>query len=298
MSGRAEERPYIELFKHEDFGKVRVTMEGGEPWFYAIDVATALGYRRTRDAVARHCKKAKSLMITTAVKRGGVEPPKVIPESDVYRLIARSHKKEAEAFMDWLYEEVLPALRKNGNYAVEQPAKKYGNDLPQVTDTFFQDVLPVFRSAVELCEEVGYNREDAVIQAIKSLHTRYGFDLAEYTDGTNFVRRANRVSTAIVPSNGPTKMYNATQLGKMLFPIWKPKEVNDELVRHKLIKREFYTDGKGRSATRIRITPTGRTYGNEYETGKNHSDGDPVLGIEWYEEVLDVIARDVARACY
>jgi len=127
---RAKTALVVRSHVHEQFGKIRVVIIDEEPWFFAIDVAKSLAFEDTKHAIRRHCKKAKSLMISN----GGVTPPfeivdefgnqynklgtspKIIPESDLYRLIMGSQLPEAEAFQDWVVEEVLPSIRKTGHY--------------------------------------------------------------------------------------------------------------------------------------------------------------------------------------
>ena len=102
--------------------------EAGTHWFVARDVADALGYAKPADAVARHCKKAKSLNDMGSAFHGPqqdqsltLDPQtKLIPEGDVYRLIVRSKLPSADAFETWLFEEVLPAIRKTGRYVAPQ----------------------------------------------------------------------------------------------------------------------------------------------------------------------------------
>lgn len=105
----------IKIFEREEFGSVRVVMRDDEPWFVARDVAIALGYADPADAVQRHCKKVNDSNM-------GVSPmvpsPKIIPESDVYRLVMRSNLPNAEKFQDWVVEEVLPSIRKSGSYSM------------------------------------------------------------------------------------------------------------------------------------------------------------------------------------
>lgn len=96
---------------------VRVLTECGEPWFVARDVANLLGYRNSRDAIARHCKGGRETRLPSA---GGNQVVRLIPERDVYRLIMRSKLPAAEAFEDWVVSDVLPSLRKTGGYG--QPA--------------------------------------------------------------------------------------------------------------------------------------------------------------------------------
>lgn len=97
---------------------VRVVMREGEPLFIAKDVAEALGYKDTNDAVRKHCKKAGNL---PGKSPGNLDSRlKVIPESDVYRLIFRSSLESAERFEEWVVEEVLPSIRKNKGYIAGQ----------------------------------------------------------------------------------------------------------------------------------------------------------------------------------
>lgn len=103
---------------------VRAVIIEGDPWFIAKDVAEALGYKDTKKAIASHCKRAQLINLRD-VKGEAIHPPiisagnpnaKVIPESDVYRLIMRSRLKSAERFEDWVTEEVLPSIRKSGAF--------------------------------------------------------------------------------------------------------------------------------------------------------------------------------------
>lgn len=108
----------VKIFEKEEFGSVRVVMQGDEPWFVARDVAKALGYEDPADAVQRHCKKANNSNMGVSP---GVPSPKIIPESDVYRLVMRSNLPNAVAFQDWVCDEVLPSIRKNGSYSTTLP---------------------------------------------------------------------------------------------------------------------------------------------------------------------------------
>ncbi|MFB2866285.1 phage antirepressor KilAC domain-containing protein [Aeromonas sp. MdU4] len=94
-----------------------VTDEQGEPWFVAADVASALGYTDTDQAIRRHCKAAKSSPVETT---GQVRHLFVIPERDIYRLIIRSKLESAELFEEWVVSDVLPSIRKNGGYIAGQ----------------------------------------------------------------------------------------------------------------------------------------------------------------------------------
>lgn len=111
----------LQIFQFENSSIRTVELEG-VVWFVAKDVAATLGYRNTRDAVNSVCRKAMLLIdMGVAVSDSILDPQtKLIPESDVYRLTMKSTLKSAERFQDWVTEEVLPSIRRSGQYQVSQ----------------------------------------------------------------------------------------------------------------------------------------------------------------------------------
>lgn len=107
----------VQIFESEEFGRVRTVEINGNPCFVANDVARALGYKRPADAVTAHCKGSVKHRYLTD---GGEQELKLIPEGDVYRLIVRSKLPSAERFESWVFDEVLPSIRKNGGYIAGQ----------------------------------------------------------------------------------------------------------------------------------------------------------------------------------
>lgn len=106
----------LQIFNNEEFGSVRTVEIDGKPYFIANDVAKALGYVETAKAIRTHCKGVSEMDIPT---NGGVQTMKVIPEGDVYRLIIRSNLPSAEKFESWVFDEVIPDIRKHGIYATD-----------------------------------------------------------------------------------------------------------------------------------------------------------------------------------
>lgn len=103
----------IQIFNNPEFGQVRTLEENGTVLFCGSDVASALGYRNTKDAVSKHCKGVVKRDTPT---NGGAQEMSFIPESDLYRLVFRSKLPTAEKFTDWVTQEVLPTVRKTGSY--------------------------------------------------------------------------------------------------------------------------------------------------------------------------------------
>lgn len=103
----------IQVFNNAAFGEIRIIMEDGKPLFCGKDVADALGYTNHRKALADHCKGVTKRDTLT---NGGVQSISYIPEGDLYRLIAHSQLPDAERFESWVFDEVLPSIRKTGAY--------------------------------------------------------------------------------------------------------------------------------------------------------------------------------------
>nr|DAG20909.1 MAG TPA: hypothetical protein [Caudoviricetes sp.] len=106
----------LEVYQNEEFGAVRAIEEGNKVLFCATDVARALGYSNQRDAVGRHCK---GVVKRDTLTSGGTQELSFIPEGDVYRLIIRSNLPSAEKFEHWVFDDVLPSIRKHGLYAID-----------------------------------------------------------------------------------------------------------------------------------------------------------------------------------
>ena len=103
------------VFENEEFGRVRTIVENGEVLFCGADVARALGYSIPSKAVNTHCKGVSKMEAPT---NGGVQKLLFITEGDVYRLIVHSRLDSAIRFEHWVFDEVLPTLRKTGMYAM------------------------------------------------------------------------------------------------------------------------------------------------------------------------------------
>lgn len=104
----------IQVFKNDEFGAVRTIEQDGKILFCGKDVAAALGYQNTKDALAKHCKGvANRYPLQTD---GGMQQARFITEGDLYRLVASSKLPSAQQFESWVFDEVLPSIRRRGGY--------------------------------------------------------------------------------------------------------------------------------------------------------------------------------------
>lgn len=108
----------IAIFNNPAFGTIRTIEEEGRAWFCGRDVATALGYKDPTNAIKLHCKGvAKHHPLETP---GGIQEVRFITEGDLYRLVASSKLPAAQAFESWVFDEVLPSIRRHGMYAIDE----------------------------------------------------------------------------------------------------------------------------------------------------------------------------------
>ena len=103
----------LRIFENTKFGEIRSFEVEGKMYFVASDVAKALGYQNPSKAIGDHCKGVTKRYIPT---NGGNQEMNVIPEGDIYRLIAKSEMPGADEFESWIFDEVIPAIRKHGAY--------------------------------------------------------------------------------------------------------------------------------------------------------------------------------------
>lgn len=107
----------VQVFNNEQFGALRTYEEDGQVLFCGKDVAKALGYKDTTNAMKRHCRGVvKRHPITDSL--GRTQEAVFITEPDLYRLITHSKLPTAEKFERCVFEEVLPAIRRTGGYMV------------------------------------------------------------------------------------------------------------------------------------------------------------------------------------
>lgn len=112
LADKRYEKNNFMVFEKNEFGKIRMVDIDGRIYFVGRDIANILGYSNPRDAISRHCK---GVVKHDSFKEGGQEIA-LITEGDMYRLITHSKMENAINFEIWVFDEVLPSIRKNGGY--------------------------------------------------------------------------------------------------------------------------------------------------------------------------------------
>lgn len=110
----------MEIFKNPEFGSVRIVVDGEKYFFCGMDVARALGYKDTVNALKAHCKEDGVAFYHLTDSLGREQKAKFISEGNLYRLIVHSKLPSAERFERWVFDEVLPTIRQYGAYLTRE----------------------------------------------------------------------------------------------------------------------------------------------------------------------------------
>ena len=121
----------VKEFLNERFGEVRVITIKDELWFVAKDICDILG-TKTKDL--KTVLKGKGIDTIDILTNGGIQPMLVVNEASLYRQIFKSRKSFAEEFQDWICEEVIPTLRKDGIYVNGEEDVESVEELNQIVD--------------------------------------------------------------------------------------------------------------------------------------------------------------------
>lgn len=179
------------IFNNPEFGKIRTIKDDGKVLFCGKDSAAALGYKRPNDAISAHCRGTVKRRIIDSI--GREQEMLFIPEGDIYRLAAKSELSGADKFESWIFDEVLPSIRKTGRYTAKP-----------MTD--YQQMMAETR------------RSNARVQAARILT-----QLAKQYHGTTYEQVLNAHATKELTGDYllplpklEAKTYSAAQIGELL----------------------------------------------------------------------------------
>ena len=155
----------VKIFKSNDFGEVRTIKEEDKVLFCGSDIAKGLGYVIPHKAINTHCKGVLKRNIHTS---GGEQEMLFIPEGDVYRLIIKSKLPLAEKFEKWIFEEVLPTIRKTGGYIQNDDLflNTYLPSADEATKILFKAQLQVVRSLNNKVEKLEEEKEILLTESL------------------------------------------------------------------------------------------------------------------------------------
>lgn len=223
----------------------------GTPLFCGKDVCDILGYTNANKAMGDHCKGVtKRYPLQTA---GGVQEARFLTEPDLYRLIVSSQLPAAQEFEKWVFEDVLPTIRKTGQY------KTVTTDM--TSEEFTSRTFAAFKS---MAITAGLEGNAAIVSAdnaMKRLHNVSPLKLLQ------------------IELKNPDQQYllTPTQIAERL-KLSGPREVNRLLAAKNFQIKE---------AKCWIPTQKGKPFATLLDTGKRHSDGTMIQQLKWRESVLD-----------
>lgn len=238
---------------------VRAVELEGEPWFVGKDVAEILGYRDTNNAIKQHCRGvAKHHPIQDALGRR--QETRLISEPDMLRLIVNSTLPAAERFERWVFEEVLPSIRKTGTYT----AKSSITPLKATAEA-----AKAFAPLVRVARLLGCDKNAAAISANQAIYSMTNINLMQQLGHTH-----------LEAEKQDGHWYTATELGKQMTPSVSARQVNLLLAEAGLqFKRGDVWEA----------TEAGKDFARIYDTGKRHGSGVAVTQMKWSATVLAVL---------
>ncbi len=168
----------LKVFSSSEFGELGVMLIGGKEYFPATQCAKLLGYARPADAISAHCK---GVCVLPTPSSGGVQNTKYIPEGDLYRLIIRSRLPAAERFERWVFDEVLPSIRKSGGYGIDIEAV-IAKTATAVVSEVVKQILPLLKAEPTIPVEQLWEAPTRRIRKDCSIISRLDYSLRNEID--------------------------------------------------------------------------------------------------------------------
>lgn len=243
--------------------EIRTVVIDGEPWWVAKDVCDVLGYQNPSKAIGDHLEEDER----SNVSLGRQGKANIINESGLYSLIVRSNKPQAKVFRKWVTSEVLPAIRKTGQYVAPQQPKHGQLALVQ------QD----WQAAVEMAKIAGLTGNQAVLAADKLMRNMTGVSPLAQLETTHLIcetQERNLTPTEIASLAEIKGLANTAQQVNVML-----EQMGLQVARY-----------AGKQKTWV-PTEKGRPFAVLLDTNKSYNCGTPVQQLKWKESVVKEIVK-------
>lgn len=250
----------VKIFENSDFGEIRVAGTSDEPLFCLADVCRVLEIKNVSDCKSRLNQRGIVLTDTPTYNQHGkevVQKMVYINESNLYRLIMRSDKPQAEMFQGWICDDVIPSIRKTGKYEVSESTKKYG----------FEDRVNGGLSWVKGLGEILRLNDSSKLHLLKQIGDNLSLPVPDYAKSKGVVKSA----TALLKENNiemNTIKFNSLMVEKGL-----------------LETRTRQSKTKGEVTFRS-LTEKGLQFGENLVSPKNPRETQPQYYVDKFEELL------------
>ena len=173
-----------QIFKNDEFGQIRICVVNGETYFVGKDVASALGYKNSMDALMRHVDEEDKQ--ASGFTMGGQQyNMTVINESGLYSLILSSKLDSAKRFKRWVTSEVLPQIRKNGHYEL---AKQ--NRVLESRNALLEEITAQQKPLTDYARNILSSTQTVTVTQIAQ---DYGFTAVRFNELLNKLRIQHKV---------------------------------------------------------------------------------------------------------
>ncbi|MEA9994292.1 Bro-N domain-containing protein [Pseudomonas sp. 10B1] len=236
-----------------------VTEDDGTPWFVGKDVCDVLGYANQSDAMGRHCRGvAKRYPILDSLGRS--QEARVLSEGDTLRLIINSTLPAAQEFESWVFDDLLPTLRRTGTYTVIQAPTPSANDATILIESMSR-TLNLPPSAT-----LGMYQKYAAKIGQADLLPVYAIDAPDGDDSSHTTAAIGTLITKFKLPTTSRKVYLAMQAAGLVERKQRPSKSRGV--------KEYWA-----------LTDTGKTYGKNATNPANQLEVQPHI----YESKLDAL---------
>ena len=236
--------------------EVRITDKNGENWFVLRDVLAAMNSKTRRQEAVESIEDSlgKGAVNTTPLQTaGGIQDTLIISEPAVTYLLARSNTEEGKRLNKWIHTEVLPSIRKTGQY-------KSTTNTTEIPKQEFDALLYIAKL-------IGLDHNASVISANNATKKITGINFLELLDQTHLIAE-NQNDLIFTPTELGKKISVSGQQFNLLLAAAGLQEKND---------KQWVPTNKAKNLYRI------------LDTGKKHSNGTLVQQIKWHSSVVEII---------
>jgi prophage antirepressor-like protein len=244
------------VFENQDFGNIRTINIEEKAYFVASDIAKALGYKDIINAIKQHCRWVVKHHIPHPQSVGKTVEVNMIPEGDIYRMIAHSKLPNAVKFESWVFDQVLPQIRQTGGYVGNEDIfiNTYLPHADPTTQLLFKTTLQTIRMQNETIENQTNKIEELEPKA-------ESYD--KFLD-SNGNKSMNEVAKELkIPKFGRTKLFEfLRRIGILMsdnIPYQRFIESGYFVVIESIIERNGYTF----NTSTTKVTPKGVDYINK-----------------------------------
>ena len=201
----------LQIFEHNNFGRIRTITIDGEPWFVGKDVSDALGYVNTRKALLDHVEEADRNTVTIRDGIPGNPNKTIINESGLYSLVLSSKLPQAKSFRRWITSSVIPSIRKHGAYITDDTLGRMMGD-SGFTEALMDALLEENAKYVELNGKYNalgdkYNALGEKNTALARMNASLAKDVEELEDSVEVLECAVGTLEGVVVAISPKANY-------------------------------------------------------------------------------------------